>query len=65
MTGTVKWFNPKRGYGFINTENGEEIFVHYSAIQGNGFKTLHQKANVSFNIRNDNGKKYAENVMEC
>ena len=50
-TGTVKWFNAAKGYGFIKRESGEDVFVHYSAIQGDGFKTLEEGARVSFEVR--------------
>jgi CspA family cold shock protein len=48
--GKVKWFNESKGYGFITTEDGGDIFVHYSSIQGNGFKTLVEGDAVSFDI---------------
>jgi len=47
-TGTVKWFNEKKGFGFIVNEQGEDIFVHYREITGEGFKTLHENERVSF-----------------
>ncbi len=50
VKGTVKWFNATKGYGFISTENGEDVFVHYSAIQGDGFKTLEEGQEVEFEI---------------
>ena len=54
MTGTVKWFNATKGYGFIvNDEGGEDIFVHYSAIQKDGFKTLRDGQRVSFEMVSD------------
>jgi len=48
--GTVKWFNESKGYGFISHENGADVFVHYSAIQGDGFRTLNEGDRVSFEI---------------
>ena len=50
MTGTVKWFNAEKGYGFISQESGDDVFVHFSAIQGKGFKTLEEGQSVSFDI---------------
>jgi CspA family cold shock protein len=48
--GTVKWFNESKGFGFISTEDGGDVFVHYSSIQGNGFKTLAEGDAVSFDV---------------
>ncbi len=48
--GTVKWFNSEKGYGFIQSENGEDVFVHFSAIQGEGYKTLDEGAEVEFEV---------------
>ncbi len=48
--GTVKWFNSEKGYGFIQGENGEDVFVHFSAIQGEGYKTLEEGAAVEFEV---------------
>jgi len=48
--GTVKWFNEAKGYGFITTEDNGDIFVHYSSIQGNGYKTLTEGQRVTFEI---------------
>ncbi|WP_077367171.1 cold-shock protein [Anaerosalibacter sp. Marseille-P3206] len=50
VKGTVKWFNATKGYGFISTEEGEDVFVHYSAISGDGFKTLEEGQQVEFEI---------------
>ena len=60
--GTVKWFNPDKGFGFITTDNAKEIFVHYSAIQGNGFKTLDEGMKVTFEVVNGNQGMQAKNV---
>ena len=48
--GTVKWFNDAKGYGFISRQNGEDVFVHYSAISANGFKSLQEGQAVQFNV---------------
>jgi cold shock protein len=48
--GVVKWFSPKKGYGFITMEDGQEVFVHYSAIEGSGFRSLEQGEKVSFEL---------------
>ncbi len=48
--GTVKWFNDAKGFGFISREGGEDVFVHFRAIQGNGFKTLKEGQKVSFKV---------------
>ncbi len=50
LTGRVKWFNDSKGYGFIEQEGGRDIFVHYTAIQGDGFKTLAEGQKVEFEI---------------
>jgi CspA family cold shock protein len=61
-TGTVKWFNDKKGFGFISIEGGEDIFVHHTAIQSDGFRTLEEGDKVEFEIvQGDKGNK-AENV---
>jgi len=49
-TGKVKWFNDAKGFGFITTDNGEDVFVHFSAIQANGFRTLAEGASVEFDL---------------
>ncbi len=50
MTGKVKWFSAEKGYGFIEREDGDDVFVHFSAIQGDGFKTLAEGEGVEFEI---------------
>ena len=62
--GTVKWFNAEKGYGFISQESGDDVFVHFSAIQGKGFKTLEEGQNVSFEIEEGPRGKQAENVSK-
>jgi len=49
-TGTIKWFDAKKGYGFISREEGEDIFVHYSAIQGDGYRVLEEGQKVEFEV---------------
>ena len=49
-TGTVKWFNDAKGYGFISRDAGEDVFVHYSAIEGEGFRTLREDQRVEFTV---------------
>ncbi|MCU0563398.1 MAG: cold shock domain-containing protein [Desulfobacterales bacterium] len=51
MQGKVKWFNERKGFGFIEAENGTDVFVHFSAIQGSGFKTLQDGQSVSFDVQ--------------
>lgn len=63
-TGTVKWFNSEKGYGFISQEAGDDVFVHFSAIQGEGFKTLEEGQKVSFDIAEGPRGKQAENVAK-
>jgi CspA family cold shock protein len=60
--GTVKWFNNRRGWGFIVKEDGEDIFVHYSAIKGEGFKSLDEGQRVQFDIENGDKGPAAANV---
>ncbi len=62
MTGTVKWFNAEKGYGFITDEEGQDIFVHYSAINGEGFKTLNEGEKVTFEINDSDRGPQAANV---
>lgn len=61
-TGTVKWFNDAKGYGFITSDNGEEIFVHFSAIQAKGFRSLAEGAQVEFDVVNGPKGLQAANV---
>jgi len=61
--GTVKWFNDAKGYGFISRENGEDVFVHFSAIQSNGFRSLKEGQPVSFNVVKGPKGWQAENVQ--
>ena len=66
-TGRVRWFDAAKGYGFItNDANGEDVFVHFSAIQGDGFKTLNEGQKVTFETETDpkNGKLRAANVVK-
>ena len=49
-TGTVKWFNNSKGYGFISREGGEDVFVHYSAVEGDGFRSLVENQSVEFTV---------------
>ncbi|TKJ30166.1 MAG: cold-shock protein [Chloroflexi bacterium B3_Chlor] len=51
LTGLVRWFNPRRGYGFIQPPEGEDVFVHYSEIRGDGFKTLYEGEEVEFTTK--------------
>ena len=61
LTGTVKWFDSKKGYGFITADNGQDVFVHYTGISGTGFRTLEEGERVSFNItESDKGLKAVE-----
>ncbi len=64
MTGTVKWFNESKGYGFITSEDGTDVFAHFSEIQSSGFKTLAEGDSVSFEVtRGDKGPK-ATNIVK-
>jgi CspA family cold shock protein len=62
--GTVKWFNESKGFGFITSEDGSDVFVHYSSIQGNGFKTLAEGDSVSFETENGPKGPKAINVVK-
>jgi CspA family cold shock protein len=63
-TGRVKWFNNAKGYGFIEREEGGDVFVHYSAIQGDGYKSLTQGQAVQFEITDGQKGPQAMNVMK-
>jgi CspA family cold shock protein len=62
--GTVKWFNASKGFGFIEQEDGEDIFVHYSAIQTDGYKSLDEGASVSFEVVEGQKGPAAANVIQ-
>ncbi|QSP94787.1 cold-shock protein [Marinobacter salinisoli] len=63
VTGTVKFFNEDKGFGFITREGGPDVFVHYSAIQGGGFKTLAEGQQVEFTVTQGQKGPQAENVV--
>ena len=63
MTGKVKWFNAEKGYGFITCDEGKDIFVHYSAIQADGFRSLEEGQKVSFEIVESDRGQQAANVV--
>ncbi|PJF23081.1 MAG: cold-shock protein [Phototrophicales bacterium] len=62
ITGTVKWFNAEKGYGFISPESGDDLFVHYSEIQSNGFRSLEEGATVEFEVTQGRKGKQASSV---
>lgn len=62
--GTVKWFNAEKGFGFIEVEGGKDVFVHFSAIVGEGYKTLDEGQRVEFNVVQGNRGPQAENVVK-
>lgn len=63
MTGKVKWFNSEKGYGFITTEEGTDVFAHFSQIQKDGFKTLEEGEQVTFDIEEGNRGPQAVNIQ--
>ena len=63
ITGTVKWFNEAKGFGFIEQESGPDVFVHFSAIQADGFKTLAEGQKVEFTVTDGQKGPQAENVV--
>ncbi len=65
MTGTVKWFNNQKGYGFISDENGKDVFVHYSGLNMEGFKSLEEGQKVTFDVTEGAKGPQATNVTKC
>ena len=64
MTGTVKWFNAEKGYGFITREDGGDVFAHFSQIESDGFKSLNEGERVSFNITEGARGEQASNIVK-
>ncbi|PLX17977.1 MAG: cold-shock protein [Candidatus Muiribacterium halophilum] len=64
MKGTVKWFNDKKGFGFLTTEEGSDVFVHFSAIQDDGFKSLDEGQEVEFEVEDGPKGPQARNVKK-
>ena len=62
--GTVKWFNDAKGFGFIEQDNGPDVFVHFSQIQGDGFKSLAENERVSFDVTSGDKGPQASNVVK-
>ena len=65
MKGTVKWFNDSKGYGFIQHTEGDDVFVHFSAISGDGFRTLHEGEQVEFEVKESEKGLQAANVIRA
>ena len=65
MKGTVKWFNDSKGYGFIEQQSGDDVFVHFSAILGEGFRTLSEGDQVEFELRETEKGLQASNVIRA
>lgn len=64
MEGTVKWFNNSKGYGFITSDDGVDVFVHYTAVMGDGFKSLKENERVSFELKEGPKGPQADNVVK-
>jgi CspA family cold shock protein len=64
VKGTVKWFNNQKGYGFITPESGDDVFVHHSAIQGDGYKSLEEGQQVEFDVEQGPKGPQAVNVVK-
>ncbi|HBR15067.1 MAG TPA: cold-shock protein [Candidatus Omnitrophica bacterium] len=64
VKGKVKWFNDKKGFGFITPESGSDVFVHHSVIQGDGYKSLSEGQDVEFSITNGPKGEQAQNVVK-
>lgn len=64
MKGKVKWFSNQKGYGFVTTEDGKDVFVHYSVIQGDGYKTLNEGQEVEFEVTEGPKGQQASNVTK-
>ena len=65
QNGKVKWFNNEKGFGFIEVEGGDDVFVHFSAIQGDGFKTLDEGQSVTFDVEQGQRGPQAANVQKA
>ena len=65
MIGKVKWFNSEKGFGFLEQEDGKDVFVHFSAIQSDGFKSLEEGQSVTFNVGEGQRRRQATNVVKA